>query len=156
MAEPEQDPSAPRRVGRRWVMAGFVVLIVVVAGYVGLGTPGVGDRSPDKAGKDGAGMALGVAEFEQRMARPDAFVINVHVPDEGSIAGTDAAIPYDRIVGDDRLPADRSTPILLYCKTGRMSAEAAVALIDAGYRDVVQLDGGMEAWQATGRRLIES
>jgi len=87
------------------------------------------------------------------MAAPDGFVINVHVPDEGSIPGTDAAIPFDQVVGDERLPEDRSTAILLYCKTGRMSADAAMALMKAGYLDVVHLEGGMDAWIAAGRRL---
>lgn len=98
-------------------------------------------------------MAVDPEEFADRLASSEAFVVNVHVPDEGSINGTDAAIPYDRIVGDSRLPVDPATPIVLYCKTGRMSQEAANALMGAGYGDVVHLDGGMDAWASGGRAL---
>lgn len=84
----------------------------------------------------------------------DFLLINVHVPYEGELAGTDALIPYDRI-GDDtaRLPTDRGTPIVLYCRTGAMSAEAATTLVGRGYRDVRHLTRGMEAWKAQGYPL---
>lgn len=88
-------------------------------------------------------------------ALADAFVVNVHVPDEGSIAGTDAAIPYDEV--RDRsaeLPQDRDAPLAVYCKSGRMSAEAVSTLRDLGYTDVVELRGGMDAWVADGRQLL--
>lgn len=88
------------------------------------------------------------AEMENR------FVVNVHVPDEGSLAGTDVAIPFDRIAARAaELPADRATPLALYCMTGRMSAIAADALAGLGYTDVVDLAGGMEAWRADGRPI---
>ena len=54
----------------------------------------------------------------------------------------------------DRLPADRTVPIAIYCRTGPMSATAAEALRSLGYTDVVELQGGMKAWQASGRPLV--
>lgn len=154
MVETTVDPAEQRQVNGRWMIAGFAALFLVVAGYFALGMPGMDHGGSGMAEMDMADMAVGVADFERRMTEPDAFVVNVHVPDEGSIAGTDQTIPYDRVADDDRLPEDRSTPILLYCKTGRMSADAATALMDAGYGDVVYLDGGMDAWQAAGRPLV--
>lgn len=147
------ESAQQRQVNGRWVIVGFAALLVVVVGYFVLGMPGMDHGGSDMAGMEMTDMAVGVEEFERRMADPDAFVVNVHVPDEGSIASTDATIPSDRVVGDDRLPEDLSMPILVYCQTGRMSADAATALMDAGYRDVVYLDGGMDAWQAAGRPL---
>ena len=93
--------------------------------------------------------------FAAATAEPARFVLNVHVPDEGAIGGTDAAIPYDRI-GDRaaELPQDTSTPVAIYCKTGRMSALAGTTLRQLGYTDVVELRGGMDAWVADGRPLL--
>lgn len=138
------------------VVGGLVIALVVVVGYFALGMPGMdhsGGGGAAMGAMDASDMSVGVDDFASRMAEPDAFVVNVHVPDEGSIAGTDAAIPYDRVAGDTRLPDDTATPIVLYCQTGRMSAEAATALMDAGYADVVHLDGGMDAWVAAGRSI---
>ncbi|MFP5335742.1 MAG: rhodanese-like domain-containing protein, partial [Actinomycetes bacterium] len=87
-------------------------------------------------------------EFAAAVDADDRFLLNVHTPDEGSIPGTDAAIPFDRL--EDRaaeLPADPGTPLAVYCKTGRMSAEAVTTLATMGYRDLVELDGGMVAWE---------
>lgn len=94
--------------------------------------------------------------FARRLADPDTFVVNVHVPYEGEIEGTDAFIPYDQIAGDDRLPPDSDTEILLYCRSGRMSASVSRALEDAGYTNIVDLDGGMVAWEAGGRPVLRS
>ena len=89
------------------------------------------------------------------LADDDVLVVNVHVPDEGSIAGTDTAIPYDEVrTRETELPADLATPLAVYCKTGRMSAEAIRTLRDLGYVDVVELRGGMDAWVAEDRELL--
>lgn len=143
--------------GVNWsrVVAVFIVALIAVVAYLALGMPGMkhDGATPRMGAMEASGMAVGVKDFAARLTRADAFVVNVHVPDEGSIAGTDAAIPNDRIVGDARLPEDKSSPILVYCKTGRMSADAATSLMNAGYTDVVYLEGGMDAWVAAGRAL---
>ena len=140
--------------GSRVVLIGAVA-VALVAGYFAAGMPGM-DHSPQTArtaSTDGSVVALSVEEFARRMEDPAAFAVNVHVPDEGTILGTDVAIPYDRIVGDDRLPGDKAAPILLFCKTGRMSAEATADLTSDGYTNVAHLAGGMDAWSAAGRPL---
>lgn len=136
------------RSGRAFAIA-FVAIVGGIALYFLLDMPGM-----DHGGMaDGAVATVAPAAFADRLDDPGTFVINVHVPDEGSIEGTDAAIPFDGIEGDDRLPAQKDTPLLLYCKTGRMSASAGRALLDAGYTDVAHLDGGMDAWVRAGYPL---
>lgn len=155
MSQPATDEAVAGVSGSRVIVA-IGVVVAAVVGYFVLGMPGMdhgGGGMAGMASMSSSEMAVGVDAFADRLTEADAFVVNVHVPDQGSIAGTDAAIPYDRIVGDSRLPEGKSTPVLLYCKTGRMSAEAATALMDAGYTDVVYLDGGMDAWTAAGRSL---
>ena len=77
------------------------------------------------------------------------------MPFEGDIAGTDLSIPFDQIDANvGRLPADRSTGLAIYCRSGPMSTIAAEALHNLGYTDVVELRGGMRAWQADGHPLL--
>ncbi len=44
--------------------------------------------------------------------------------------------------------------IVLLCQSGRRSAEAAAALLAAGYTDVASVVGGTEAWRAAGLPLV--
>lgn len=138
----------------RWVVAGLVGVIAVVVAYFVAGMPGMDHGGEMPSRSSAMDMGLDVREFRSRMLDPDATVINVHVPDEGEIPGTDLTIAYDRIASDTGLPADKETAILLYCKTGRMSAEAAETLMAAGYADVSYLDGGMDAWQRAGLTIV--
>src|SRR5262249_57760014 len=48
-----------------------------------------------------------------------------------------------------------ATPIVLVDDDGRLSALAAPALAALGYRDVRTLAGGLAAWRAAGRRMVQ-
>ena len=45
---------------------------------------------------------------------------------------------------------EKSTPILVYCKSGGRSCLTADTLIKMGYTDVSSMDGGFTAWQKAG------
>ncbi len=83
----------------------------------------------------------------------DAFVLQVHTPYYGEIEGTDLVIEdWENIeLYLDDLPNDRK--IAIYCRSGRMSGIVAEQLAELGY-EVYDLDGGMKAWEASGRELI--
>jgi rhodanese-related sulfurtransferase len=103
----------------------------------------------------GSGPRLaGPDEFAAAVAEPGRVTINVHVPDEGSIAGTDLSIPFDRIAARKSVLPGTSTPLAVYCRSGHMSAIAVRTLARLGYRDVVELEGGMVAWEAAGKKLL--
>lgn len=131
----------------RWWLTpiGAAVFLVLAAGCGGGSEPA--SDSP---------RIVSPAEFADAIADPERVTINVHVPDEGSIAGTELSIPFDSLearVGE--LPANRSTPLAVYCRSGRMSATAVETLARLGYTSIVELEGGMIAWEADGRTLLE-
>lgn len=87
------------------------------------------------------------------MRNEDLLLVNTHVPFEGNIPGTDLSTPYNRIGRNlDRLPR-RGDKVVLYCRSGRMSALAAKTLVKAGYENIWDLRGGMVAWEEAGFRL---
>jgi rhodanese-related sulfurtransferase len=92
-------------------------------------------------------------ELRSMMQEKDLTLVNTHVPYEGNIPGTDVSIPYDEIGRNlDRLPG-KEARIVLYCRSGSMSAEATETLVRLGYDDVWDLRGGMIAWEDAGFRL---
>lgn len=92
-----------------------------------------------------------VAELQTMLANKDFTFVNVHIPFEGNIAKTDVSIPYDQIDQNlDKLPSDKNAKIVLYCRSGRMSAISAKTLIGQGYTNVWNLSGGMVAWEQAG------
>jgi rhodanese-related sulfurtransferase len=85
----------------------------------------------------------------------DFPLINVHIPYEGHLEDTDAYIPYNEIGQHlDQLPADEDARIVLYCRSGSMSATAARELVGLGYTDVWNLDGGFIGWRNSGRTVL--
>jgi rhodanese-related sulfurtransferase len=101
---------------------------------------------------DGGGSYtdVSVAELQTMLANKDFTFINVHIPFEGNIAGTDLSIPYDQVAQNlDKLP-DKDAKIVLYCRSDRMSNIAAEELVGLGYTNLWNLDGGMVAWEAAG------
>lgn len=148
-----QTATAHRHAGIRvaWLLAPLLA-----AGLVACG----GDEAaaPDEAsaeGTDAPAVLLEPDPFEARVRNPEALVVNVHVPYEGEIDGTDAFVHFERIAGHERLPADKDSEIILYCRTGRMSLDAAETLREEGYTNLYDLEGGMVAWEKSGRQLIQ-
>ncbi len=85
------------------------------------------------------------------------FVLNVHTPYEGKIAGTDAIIEdWENLAAHTgQLPQDLHQPLFVYCRTGRMSTSAAAQLQDMGYKNIYHLRGGMVSWDQAGLPLID-
>ncbi len=82
-------------------------------------------------------------------------MINVHTPYEGELPQTDFNIPFDRIAENlDKFPA-KDVPVLIYCRSGRMSREATLALTRLGYNHVMDLEGGFNAWKAAGKEMVK-
>ena len=80
----------------------------------------------------------------------DLFLVDVHIPEQQHIKGTDAFMPYNEIENNlDSLP-DKNAKIVLYCKSGSMSREAAQKLADLGYKNVLNHLGGTIDWKNKG------
>ena len=95
-------------------------------------------------------------ELNTMLKDKDFVFVNVHIPFAGNIAGTDLSIPYDQISTSEnlsQLPADKTAKIVLYCRSGRMSAIAAEELVGLGYTNLWNLDGGMVDWEQTGYKI---
>ncbi|NOH14688.1 MAG: rhodanese-like domain-containing protein [Chloroflexi bacterium] len=94
---------------------------------------------------------ISVSELQNMLENKDFLFVNVHIPVEGVIPGTDLSIPFDEIEANlDKLPEDKDTNIVLYCLSNGMSRVAAEELAGLSYENLYNLDGGYTAWQAAG------
>ncbi|MGM0552377.1 MAG: rhodanese-like domain-containing protein [Pseudomonadota bacterium] len=94
---------------------------------------------------------LSPAEAVRVMNRDDALVLDVREDKEvaGGRIGGAKHIPLGSL--KKRLPdleKHKGSPVVVYCRSGNRSAMAASQLTAAGFEDVVNLKGGIQAWQA--------
>lgn len=143
------------------IISALATLVVVGAIVVGLAlwpkpTAQAGETPVNVSG--GAYTDVSPHRLAEMLAasRKDFVFINTHIPYDREIEGTDDFIPFDQIEQSlDRLPADKSAKIVLYCRSGNMSVTAAETLVRLGYTNVWNLAGGMKAWRAAGFTLVE-
>jgi rhodanese-related sulfurtransferase len=152
---------------RRWVLLGsglVVALIAVIAGWALLsGQSGTGGSTASGGSKGTVVQANGghwtnitPDALASMLEKKDFTLLDVKTPYVGEIAGTDLYIPYtDLTARATQLPADKGAKIVVYCRTGNESAVAAQTLIDLGYTNIDNLDGGMTAWTASGRQIVQ-
>ena len=97
---------------------------------------------------------VSVAELQTMLENKDFTFVNTHIPFEGDIPNTDLTIPFDEIDQNlDQLPADKDAKIVLYCRSDRMSGIAAETLVELGYTNIWNLDGGFNDWEEAGLPL---
>lgn len=104
-----------------------------------------------KDNKNGVGTEVRLVESSEfsRLAKDEKnFLLDVHIPEQTHIPGTDAFVPYNEISTNlDKLPEDKSTPILVYCRSGSMSKEASMEIAALGYTNVYDLKGGVNNYK---------
>lgn len=141
------------RVVELWIYPEPYLMMDMMA-LIGMATP---MPSAQVVPVDGGGSYLNVSpqDLAAMMQTRTFQLVNVHVPFEGEIEGTDLFIPFDQIEQNrDKLPVDTAARIVLYCRSGRMSAIAAPTLVKLGYTNVWNLDGGMVGWEQANYPLL--
>jgi len=95
-------------------------------------------------------------ELNTMLANKNFLLVNVHIPYAGEINGTDLFIPYNNISQsiDQQIPADKNAKIVVYCRSGTMSAAASEELVKNGYTNILNLKDGMIGWEQSGYNII--
>jgi rhodanese-related sulfurtransferase len=88
---------------------------------------------------------------EELRATGEIVVIDVREADEyavGRIPGS-TWIPLGELAGrTDEVPTDK--PVVMVCRSGNRSAQAVQILQKAGFTNIHNMTGGMNAWTAAG------
>ena len=162
-AGPKSRPAARKGPGRSWAIGGVIGALVLAAVAIG-GVLLLSGGS--RAGSSGSGAVVQTSNGTYTNVTPDQLaselkthdftLLNVKTPYIGEIAGTDLYIPYtDLQARASELPTDKSAKLVVYCRSGNESAIAVQTLLQMGYSNIQNLDGGMNAWTASGRSIVQ-
>jgi rhodanese-related sulfurtransferase len=137
-------------------LAAPMLLVLGLVMACGSSAPGGSAETVKGLPKNADGYAdISVQQLADLIQNKDFTLVNVHIPYEGEIPQTDLFIPFDEISDHlSELPA-KDALIVLYCRSGNMSTTAAKVLSGQGYTNVMEVDGGFNAWKAAGYELID-
>jgi rhodanese-related sulfurtransferase len=140
-------------ISRYWGAAALLIAAACIA--AACGSEGESDKTSEPTARIGGVTLLDATAYRQAIGAGAAFVVNVHIPYEGEIEGTDAFVPFDQVEQHAAdLPADKTAPLYIYCRSGRMSGEATPVLQRLGYTNIIDLKGGMSAWRDAGLKIV--
>lgn len=96
-----------------------------------------------------------VANAKKLIEEGEIAIIDTREESEYAAGHLDKAMSLPRGVlefkiGSNPELADKAKPILIYCRTGGRASLAALSLKKLGYKNVVSMAGGYEAWQKAG------
>jgi rhodanese-related sulfurtransferase len=86
-----------------------------------------------------------------------AQVVDVRTPGEWSEGIMEGAIMFDFYEDDFQKnleSLDKEKPVAVYCKVGGRSGQAMSKLNEMGFKEVYNLDGGMDAWKSAGKPTV--
>lgn len=126
-----------------------MLALVAVVAAVTLASCSSSEETGTGSTADPGWTRLSSQELSDMMGAEDVYLVNVHVPYEGEIVGTDAHISYQEIASRlDELPSDQT--LVIYCRSGNMSTQAAQEMVDAGVTGFYELEDGFTAWEEAG------
>ena len=102
--------------------------------------------------------ALRPAGLTGLINRDNALVVDLSASNDfekGHIAGSKSVQPSQFDPENKLLASAKSLPVVVVCRNGQASADAAKRLKKAGFEQVYWLEGGVQAWQHADLPLVK-
>ncbi len=98
---------------------------------------------------------VNVEEFDQAIKENgSAFLLDVRTQTEWEQDGhleNATLVPHNELEArEGELPSEKDTMILLYCRSGNRSQDAAQTLADLGFTNIIELETGINGWKDAG------
>lgn len=99
---------------------------------------------------------ISVQELSERKSQADAELIDVRTPLEFREVHADNAcnVPLDRLDPKEVMKERNGETLYVICKSGARGAKAQQKFLDAGYENVINVEGGTDAWIAAGLPVV--
>lgn len=89
-------------------------------------------------------------QFSQKLASTsDRILLDVRTPEEfaeGHLTDAKLINYYNEDFKNQLSLLDKTKPVFLYCRSGKRSGASAELLIELGFKEVYDLQGGFMAW----------
>jgi len=92
-------------------------------------------------------------EMKELMLLEDVQLIDIRTPKEykeGYIEGFQNIDFMSKTFDEDIEKLDKTKPVLLYCRTGRRTANCSEKLVEKGFVKIYDLKGGVTQWKFSG------
>jgi monothiol glutaredoxin len=89
---------------------------------------------------------ISAADLRERMNKGPLELFDVRTPKEREIARIEGARLLDRPAQDHIMALPKSTPLYFHCHSGMRSQQAAQFFLGQGFKQVYNLEGGIDAW----------
>jgi len=99
-----------------------------------------------------------LAMIQARTGEPDFVILDVRTQEEYESGYIDGAINldyYSETFRDDLGELDKGDAYLIYCRTGRRTAESLKIMRELGFIEVHNMLGGITDWKEKGYPVIE-
>ncbi len=108
----------------------------------------------NESGVQVTSKVLTVEEYEKAIANPDIQLVDVRTPAEfssGHIAKAININVMDATFTNEISKLDKQKPVYIYCRSGARSQRAAATLMQNGFAQIIDLQGGINSWNAAGK-----
>ena len=124
-------------------------IIYVLIGFLALSCQGQSKKAE----------VLTPQQFNEKLsATSNGIVLDVRTPEEyaeGHLTGAKLINYYDDTFKNQLSLLDKSKPVFVYCRSGKRSGASAQLLIELGFKEVYDLQGGFTAWAEGKYPLIK-
>jgi len=104
-------------------------------------------------------VLLNVNDFEKKLeVTKEKTILDVRTKDEfgqGHLANATMIDYYKSDFKQQVSKLDKTKPVFVYCAAGGRSSSASGILIELGFKNVYDLQGGMRAWVAAKRAVVK-
>lgn len=130
----------------------ITLLLLVLMGNMA-SCQSAGKKLPD--GTTSVSVTVSADDFQKKMSSlKDVQLVDVRTPDEyreGHIKNSLNINVQGSSFEAEVAKLDKKRPVMVYCRSGGRSASAQRMLIDMGFAEVINLDGGIRGWQSAGK-----
>lgn len=138
-----------------WAVA-LVAAATLLAGCSAGGEASV-SAGPTATAAPAAGSSLSPADFAAAAKRPDTVLLDVRTPAEFAQGHLPGAVNID-VESPDFLQAisglDQNQAYAVYCRSANRSKVAMNAMQQAGFTQLYDLAGGINAWKSAGGEVV--